>query len=224
MLSEEERNARYEKQRQAAQRQRERQQAKMADPAYRQHKQEERRASAQRTSEKQLARLRSPEYQAQQREKQRLKRQEAAKKPRSAPVKKSRPTSTRGLKGRPPTADERRVMNALARLPCIPCWLHAYHQPIISLHHVDGRTAPDAHRKVIPLCNWHHQIAAPKDVREKFPWLVPVHACGSVGGKAEFTRLNASEEELLRTAYEMAGLSENGAEIVTEEVKKMVAA
>lgn len=208
MVSEDERNAHYEKQRQAAQRQRDRQQAKMADPAYRQHQKEKRIASARRSADKRLARVRSPEYQAQQREKQILKRQEEAEKPRKAtPVNKSRPVSTRGLKGRAPTADERRIMDALARLPCIPCWLHAHHQPIISLHHIDGRTAADAHKRVLPLCSWHHQVAAPKDVRDQFPWLVPVHACGSVGGKAEFTRLNASEDELLRMAYEMAGLS-----------------
>lgn len=207
MLSTEERDAHYEKQRVAAQRQRERQQAKLADPAYRQHQQEKRQATAKRSAEKRLARIRSPEYQEAQREKQRLKRQEVAQKPRSTVVSKPRKASTRGLKGRTPTADERRVMDAIAKLPCTACWLHKHHQPIISLHHVNGRTAAGAHLDVLPLCRWHHQDAATKADREMYPWLVPVHASGSVGGKAEFTRLNASEEDLLLMAYKQAGIT-----------------
>ncbi|HAP1456783.1 TPA: recombination enhancement function protein, partial [Escherichia coli] len=42
--------------------------------------------------------------------------------------------------------------------------------------------------------------------REKYPWLVPVHADGVVGGKKEFTLLNKSEMELLADAYEMANI------------------
>lgn len=207
MHSTEERNALYEKQRIAAQRQRERQKTKLADPAYRQHQQEKRQAAAQRSAEKRLARIRSPEYQAEQREKQRVKRQEAAQTPRKLPAApKPRKTSMRGLKGRTPTAAERRVMGTLAKLPCTACWLHKHHQPLISLHHVNGRTADGAHMDVIPLCRWHHQDAAPKDVREQYPWLVPVHASGIVGGKAEFSHLNASEEDLLLMAYEQAGI------------------
>ncbi|EII8437002.1 recombination enhancement function domain protein [Escherichia coli] len=53
---------------------------------------------------------------------------------------------------------------------------------------------------------WHHQHAAPAEVREKYPWLVPVHADGVVGGKKEFTLLNKSEMELLADAYEMANI------------------
>lgn len=211
MLSTEDRDALYEKQRIAAQRQHERQKTKLADPAYRQHQQEKRQAAAQRSAEKRLARIRSPEYQEAQREKQRIKRQEAAQKPRTAlTVTKPRKTSTRGLKGRTPTAEERRVMNALAKLPCTACWLHKHHQPIVSLHHVNGRTAAGAHLDVLPLCRWHHQDAAPKAEREQYPWLVPVHASGNVGGKAEFTRLNASEEDLLLMAYEQAGITREG--------------
>ncbi|MEK8373092.1 Ref family recombination enhancement nuclease, partial [Escherichia coli] len=48
-------------------------------------------------------------------------------------------------------------------------------------------------------------LRAPQ-VREKYPWLVPVHADGVVGGKKEFTLLNKSEMELLADAYEMANI------------------
>lgn len=182
----------------------------LADPAYRQHQQEKRRGSTT-IRRKRLARIHSPEYQEAQREKQRIKRQESAQKPRTTlTVTKPRKTSMRGLKGRTPTADERRVMDALAKLPCTACWLHKHHQLIVSLHHVNGRTAAGAHMDVLPLCRWHHRDAAPKADREQYPWLVPVHASGNVGGKAEFTRLNASEEDLLLMAYKQAGITREG--------------
>ncbi|WP_250189296.1 Ref family recombination enhancement nuclease, partial [Escherichia coli] len=76
----------------------------------------------------------------------------------------------------------------------------------VSLHHIAGRTAPGCHKKQLPLCRWHHQHAAPAEVRAKYPWLVPVHADGVVGGKKEFTLLNKSEMELLADAYEMANI------------------
>ncbi|EFI2178038.1 recombination enhancement function domain protein [Escherichia coli] len=101
-------------------------------------------------------------------------------------------------------------MDALAKLPCTACWLHKHHQLIVSLHHVNGRTAAGAHMDVLPLCRWHHQDAAPKADREQYPWLVPVHASGNVSGKAEFTRLNASEEDLLLMAYKQAGITREG--------------
>lgn len=180
---------RYEKQRRAAERARERQKAKMADPAYQQRQKEKRQASADR-----------------QRERQREKRRIAALEPKAAPVAVVRKKATRGIKGRTPTADEKRVMTALARLSCVACALHGKDQPLISLHHIDGREKTGAHYRVLPLCKWHHQHAAPKEIRVVYPWLVPVHADGNCGGKTAFTALNASEEDLLAIAYERAGI------------------
>ncbi|EIC1500281.1 Ref family protein [Escherichia coli] len=113
---------------------------------------------------------------------------------------------SRGLKGRTPTAEERTIANALGTLPCIACYMHGVISEVVSLHHISGRTAPGCHKKQLPLCRWHHQHAAPAEVREKYPWLVPVHADGVVGGKKEFTLLNKSEMELLAYAYEMANI------------------
>ncbi|WP_225988004.1 Ref family recombination enhancement nuclease [Leclercia adecarboxylata] len=182
-------NERYEKQLRAAERERERKKAKMADPAYQQRQKEKRQASA-----------------ARQLERQQEKRREAALAPKAAPVAIVRKKATRGLKGRTPTADEKRVMTALARLSCVACALHGEDQPLISLHHIDGREKPGAHYRVLPLCKWHHQHAAPKEIRAIYPWLVPVHADGSCGGKTAFSALNASEEDLLAIAYERAGI------------------
>ena len=100
----------------------------------------------------------------------------------------------------PPTTEERRIANALGALPCIACYMHGVISEEVSLHHISGRTAPGCHKKQLPLCRWHHQHAAPAEVRAKYPWLVPVHADGVVGGKKEFTLLNKSEMELLADA------------------------
>ncbi|TFY30594.1 Ref family recombination enhancement nuclease [Escherichia coli] len=56
---------------------------------------------------------------------------------------------------------------------------------------------------VLPLCKWHHQYAAPAEVREQYPWLVPVHADGKIGGKADFIRHNADEMALYQMAIEL---------------------
>lgn len=84
--------------------------------------------------------------------------------------------------------------------------MHGVISTEISLHHIEGRTAPDCHKKQLPLCKWHHQHAAPLEVRKIYPWLVPVHADGTVGGKSEFSRLNKPERELLVDVYALADL------------------
>ncbi|WP_259279679.1 Ref family protein, partial [Escherichia coli] len=58
----------------------------------------------------------------------------------------------------------------------------------------------------LTLLAWFFASLALKPLREKYPWLVPVHADGVVGGKKEFTLLNKSEMELLADAYEMANI------------------
>ncbi|WP_428983943.1 Ref family recombination enhancement nuclease [Pantoea agglomerans] len=116
--------------------------------------------------------------------------------------------SGRGLKGRTPTAIERVVMDALGKLPCIACLQHGKESLLISLHHIAGRTKPGAHLLLLPLCDHHHQHAAPAHVRAEYPWLVPVHADGITGGKAEFSRHNGTEQELMIKAYALANLNE----------------
>ncbi|ELA3995365.1 recombinase, partial [Escherichia coli] len=66
---------------------------------------------------------------------------------------------------------DRRIANALGTLPCIACYMHGVISEEVSLHHISGRTAPGCHKKQLPLCRWHHQHAAPAEVREKYPWL-----------------------------------------------------
>lgn len=203
-----------EKQARAQQRQRERQAAKLADPEYRQQQLEKQRASASKMIARQIERRNSPEWiegQKQKAAERAVRASERQKANRLAqgiakPQTRAR-ASSRGLKGRAPTAAERVVMDALGKLPCIACLQHGKESPIISLHHIDGRTKPGAHMLQLPLCDNHHQHAAPADVRAEFPWLVPVHADGITGGKAEFANYNGSEMQLMEKAYNMAGIS-----------------
>ncbi|MDJ0023636.1 Ref family recombination enhancement nuclease [Pantoea eucrina] len=53
---------------------------------------------------------------------------------------------------------------------------------------------------------FHYQHTTSAHVRAKFPWLVPVHTEGIVGGKVEFGRHNGTESELLVKAYKITGI------------------
>lgn len=192
---------RREQQRAAAEKQRLRRAEQLADPAFRQAQYDKARASQERQREKAMVRLQSPEYQKHCQEVLARKRLST-----SRQTKTRKPVPSRGSKGRTPNAVERRVMNAIGALPCIACYIHGKVTPEISLHHIDGRTEPGAHTRILPLCVYHHQYAAPAITREEFPWLVPVHAAGNVGGRAEFERLNAGQRELLDRAYDLAGI------------------
>ena len=114
------------------------------------------------------------------------------------------------IHGRNPTADERRFMDRMGKLPCIACLCHGQNSPEISLHHIKGRTIENAHKFILPLCNYHHQSAAPEHIRAKYPWMVPVHACGSVGGKNAFEAENGSQEFLLELCLEVIKKVEAG--------------
>jgi len=78
--------------------------------------------------------------------------------------------ASRGMKGRPPTADEARFMSAIADLGCVACRHDGWSNPDVSVHHIDGRTKPGAHLLVLPLCAGHHQ-----DGTGTNPTLIAVH-------------------------------------------------
>jgi len=202
------------KQAKAQQRQREKHAAKLADPKFRQQQYAKQKATSSRMIARQIEKRNSPEWIAEQRAKavkRAVSASERLKEKKPAPVAAKRQTrasaSGRGLKGRTPTAAERVVMDALGKLPCIACLQHGKESPLISLHHIEGRTKTGAHFLQLPLCDPHHQHAAPAAIRAEFPWLVPVHADGITGGKAEFSRHNGTELELMIKAYVMAGVA-----------------
>ena len=103
------------------------------------------------------------------------------------PTKLPKPLKSRGMKGRPPTAEEARFMNKMGALPCIACLKDGWTNNTISLHHIDGRTKPGAHFLVLPLCGEHHQ-QDDTDPRGR----ISVH-----GRKATFQARYGTERELL---------------------------
>ncbi len=181
--------------------------------AERRQKQLERAKAAQkRAKDKALAKLNDPEEQQKRRDKQRAAAQRArdrAKEKASAPkaTRRKLPQS-KGLKGRSPSAEERRIMDAFGALPCMACAQQGRYSPVVSLHHIDGRTKPLAHARVLPLCAPHHDTPAEKDAIQVYPDLVPIHARGTLGGKAQWRAHNGHELELLAQCYARAGIAE----------------
>lgn len=103
--------------------------------------------------------------------------------------------SSRGLKGRAPTAAEQRFMDQAGQQPCMACEIDGWRNHIVSLHHVDGRTKQGAHFQVLPLCSEHH-MQDDSDPRGR----VSVH-----GRKATFTARYGTERELLALLYARLG-------------------
>lgn len=192
------------RQKAAQERARAKQLEKLKDPVEREKRFKKQLASANRMAQKQQEKYSSPEYREQQREKALARAIAAQEKAKAKPPKKKK--ATRGLKGRTANAEETKVMNAIGQLPCIACYVHGRHSPIVSLHHVFGRTKPNSHKYVLPLCCYHHDTLLPKEEREKYPDMVPVHAKGKYGGKSQFGAANGTEISLLRKVYEMASL------------------
>lgn len=65
--------------------------------------------------------------------------------------------SSRGLKGKAVSTEDREYHDKLCALGCIACRKDGCVNTYCVPHHIDGRTKPGAHRLVIPLCYPHHQ-------------------------------------------------------------------
>ncbi|MBV2180912.1 MAG: Ref family protein [Castellaniella sp.] len=75
------------------------------------------------------------------------------------------------MKGRNPTAEQKRFHDMLCReIGCIACAKDGMFTPLVSVHHIDGRTKPWAHWLVLPLCGPHHQDAGIPGVVAVHPW------------------------------------------------------
>ena len=96
------------------------------------------------------------------------------------------------MKGRNPTAAEKRFHNEIVQLGCIACWLDGNHNPVTSIHHMEGRTKPGAHMQVLPLCAGHHQDGT------GIPGLIAVHPW-----KRRFEDKYGTQEELLELCHEL---------------------
>lgn len=62
------------------------------------------------------------------------------------------------MKGHAPTAEQKRYHGILCNyVGCTACRQHGRPTMHVSIHHIDGRTKPNAHWLVLPLCAGHHQ-------------------------------------------------------------------
>lgn len=99
------------------------------------------------------------------------------------------------MKGRTPTRAEKAFWSDLAGIGCIACLIDGRANPWVSIHHIDGRTKPGAHSKVLPLCAQHHQ----HDDSD------PLGRIGVHPYKAQFEARYGSQESLLALAVERIG-------------------
>lgn len=90
------------------------------------------------------------------------------------------------LKGRTPTAKEKRHMTKVRQLTCIVCYLQLLGDSPAEIHHTDGKTKADAHLKILPLCFHHHRSG------NNTPLFVSRHP-----HKKEFERRYGTEQYLL---------------------------
>lgn len=98
------------------------------------------------------------------------------------------------MKGRPTNNAEKDFHDMLCQnIGCIACLIDTgVVNDYCSIHHCDGRTKPDAHWLVLPLCAGHHQAGTGA------PWMKSVH-----GHKRDFVRMYGSEAELRRYCLEL---------------------
>jgi hypothetical protein len=219
LTSPEQKKARQEKQQASQlkmqQRAMEKVKARLDDPLYQEEQQEKQRKSQIKAFEKQLARQQvkesSVEYKTQKLQQAKALQEKAVRKilanktAISTELKKTKPIKSKGLKGRNPTAHEKKLGDKIGGIGCICClnkkWYTSEMQQqesvkYVSLHHVDGRTKEWAHAKVLPLCAYHHDTPAPEHAPEE---LTPIHR----GNKKEWIAFNGTEEELLKQVYDI---------------------
>ena len=61
------------------------------------------------------------------------------------------------LSGRAPNKEEKEWIAAISELGCIVCLLEIETYTPSEIHHLDGKTKPDAHLKTLGLCYAHHR-------------------------------------------------------------------
>lgn len=105
------------------------------------------------------------------------------------------------MKGRTPTVEQKRFHDMLAtEIGCIASRLDGFFDPVVSIHHIDGRTKPNAHWLVLPLSAGNHQDGTGA------PGRIAVHPW-----KARFQARYGSQDDLLRQCIEI--LIERGCDV-----------
>lgn len=104
----------------------------------------------------------------------------------------SKKMRSRGMKGRAPTTSQMRFHGLLASVVgCIACRQEGGYTDFVSIHHIDGRTKPNAHWLVLPLCGPHHQDMGISGV-------IPVHPY-----KTRFEAAYGTQLDLLRRSIQI---------------------
>jgi len=91
------------------------------------------------------------------------------------------------------TAEEKALWDRMAALGCVACRKEGHINTWVSIHHIDGRTKPGCHKKVLPLCAAHHQHDD----------LDPMKRVGVHPYKARFENKYGTQEELLNEVMEL---------------------
>ena len=99
------------------------------------------------------------------------------------------------MRGRSPTKQEKRFMDDLCQIGCVACRVSGFSTPLVSPHHIDGKTKPGAHFNTIPLCGKHHQEP---DTHKPKRW-ISRHG----DGRAAFEREYGKEEDLRQLCLEI---------------------
>lgn len=73
------------------------------------------------------------------------------------------------LKGKQPTKSESKHMSKVADLGCIVCRRKGIFNPA-EIHHTQGKTKPDSHFLVLPLCFEHHRMGSDKEPISRHPY------------------------------------------------------
>lgn len=181
---------------------------RLTDRVYIEKQKSKQYAAKLRQSDRQRERLKdklaSPEYLESQKIKQKKARAKGAETSAKKALKPStKKISSKGLKGRTRTSEEKRLETKLADMGCICCLNKGWYnsamqvsegQRFISMHHVAGRTQPWAHAKQLPLCQFHHQTPRPENAPVD---LFPLHG----GSIAAWEKINGTQENLLKQVY-----------------------
>lgn len=69
------------------------------------------------------------------------------------------------------------------------------------------RVGERAHADVLPLCCYHHVTRLEAEKPTQYPNMIPIHAKGKYGGKAQWKIHKGTETELLFKVYILAGLT-----------------
>ncbi|VVD90920.1 hypothetical protein PCO31110_01615 [Pandoraea communis] len=96
------------------------------------------------------------------------------------------------MKGRAPTKAQKAFWDLLAReIGCVASRMDGFYDPVCSIHHIDGRTKPNAHWLVLPLSAGNHQDGTGA------PGRIAVHPY-----KARFEKRYGAQMDLLRWCIE----------------------